>query len=347
MRRRSRASAAGARLVVTPELSLCGYRRRISCCARPSSTRARASSRRSPSEPHADASSSAFERDGANCLQRPRGAARRRGSRRLRKQRLPNYTVFDEERYFEPGHAPCVIDVERPALRSHRVRGRLVSRCVAAGEAAGSRAIVVANGSPYPRGSTVLRRGAGGGARTETALPFVYVNRSEARTSSCSMGLLRHRCRGGGRATASRVHETVALVTLDGAKRSGARRPRRALRVPRIRGAGDGCARLRRQEPLSGRAARLSGGVDSALDAGVRSTRWSRKGARGDDALAVQRADEPRRRARNGGISRRPLRRDTDRAMFSAFLGRLAGEFKGCPSTLPKRTSRRGSAERC
>src|SRR5947208_16613624 len=28
-----------------------------------------------------------------------------------RKQQLPNYTVFDEERYFQPGGEPCVIDV--------------------------------------------------------------------------------------------------------------------------------------------------------------------------------------------------------------------------------------------
>ena len=29
-----------------------------------------------------------------------------------RKQKLPNYTVFDEERYFDPGAAPCVVEVD-------------------------------------------------------------------------------------------------------------------------------------------------------------------------------------------------------------------------------------------
>src|SRR6185437_7398989 len=29
-----------------------------------------------------------------------------------RKQNLPNYTVFDEDRYFEPGDAPCVFDID-------------------------------------------------------------------------------------------------------------------------------------------------------------------------------------------------------------------------------------------
>jgi len=28
------------------------------------------------------------------------------------KQRLPNYTVFDEERYFEPGGTPCVFGID-------------------------------------------------------------------------------------------------------------------------------------------------------------------------------------------------------------------------------------------
>src|SRR5438105_9549919 len=28
-----------------------------------------------------------------------------------RKQCLPNYTVFDEARYFTPGDAPCIVDV--------------------------------------------------------------------------------------------------------------------------------------------------------------------------------------------------------------------------------------------
>ena len=41
-----------------------------------------------------------------------------------RKQCLPNYTVFDEERYFAPGDAPCVFDVDGVALRPHHLRGR-------------------------------------------------------------------------------------------------------------------------------------------------------------------------------------------------------------------------------
>ena len=45
-----------------------------------------------------------------------------------RKQLLPNYGVFDERRWFEPGHEPLVVDVAGHAGRGHRVRGHLGAR---------------------------------------------------------------------------------------------------------------------------------------------------------------------------------------------------------------------------
>ena len=38
-----------------------------------------------------------------------------RVERVYRKQRLPNYAVFDEQRYFEPGTEPAVVEVAGPA----------------------------------------------------------------------------------------------------------------------------------------------------------------------------------------------------------------------------------------
>src|SRR5262252_4317274 len=107
------AERAGARLVVTPELSLCGYPPEdlvlrpafLDACAAELAALA-AGVRRTP------VIVGFPERDGGRChnalavLQGGRVAAVHR------KQRLPNYTVFDEERYFEPGRAPCVIDID-------------------------------------------------------------------------------------------------------------------------------------------------------------------------------------------------------------------------------------------
>src|SRR5574337_1237595 len=74
------ARRGGADLVVTPELSLCGY---------------------PPEDLLLRAAFLAACRDE---LERLVAAI-------YRKRELPNYTVFDEQRYFEPGGEPCVIEV--------------------------------------------------------------------------------------------------------------------------------------------------------------------------------------------------------------------------------------------
>ena len=45
-----------------------------------------------------------------------------------RKTHLPNYAVFDERRYFEPGPEPLVIDVGGRSGRAHDLRGHLGRR---------------------------------------------------------------------------------------------------------------------------------------------------------------------------------------------------------------------------
>ena len=42
------------------------------------------------------------------------------------KQCLPNYSVFDEKRYFEPEQSPCVIDLKAIPTQSDSFNARLV-----------------------------------------------------------------------------------------------------------------------------------------------------------------------------------------------------------------------------
>ena len=85
--------------------------------------------------------------------------------------------MFDEERYFEPGRAPCVVDVDGTAV------GLLICEDVwYAGPArqakeAGAQLIVVANGSPYHTRQHDARHAQVGARARETGLPFVYANR--------------------------------------------------------------------------------------------------------------------------------------------------------------------------
>ena len=84
-------------------------------------------------------------------------------------------------------------------------------------------------------------------------------------------------------------HETLALATLDdGVPQARPRLARRAARLPRLRSAGDGRARLRRQESLSRRAARAVGGRRFRIGA-RRRRRCARRRARArrDDAVAL------------------------------------------------------------
>src|SRR6478736_3263197 len=109
----ARARAAGATLIVTPELSLCGYPPE-DLILRPAFVAACANELAALAaqvtagvllvgfpELHEGKRHNAMAviRDG-------------RVEQVYRKQCLPNYTVFDEQRYFTPGNAPCVFDVD-------------------------------------------------------------------------------------------------------------------------------------------------------------------------------------------------------------------------------------------
>ncbi len=97
---------------------------------------------------------------------------------RYRKQTLPNYTVFDEQRYFSPGTEPCVFDVAGVQRWRGHLRGYLGSPGRRAGSRkAGAELIVVPNGSPYHTRQQALRREIVIARAVETGCPVVYVNR--------------------------------------------------------------------------------------------------------------------------------------------------------------------------
>ena len=107
------AQHAGARLVITPELSLPGYPPEdlllrpafIEACARELGALAAAVT-------DVPVLVGFPERADGICYNALAVLRDGRVDKTYRKQCLPNYTVFDEERYFEPGIAPCVIDVD-------------------------------------------------------------------------------------------------------------------------------------------------------------------------------------------------------------------------------------------
>ena len=262
------AGRAGARLVVTPELSLCGYPPEdlvlrpafLDACAR---------------ELVALASGVGTipvvvgfpERESGRCHNALAVLRDGRVADVYRKQHLPNYTVFDEERYFEPGHAPCVVDVDGTPV------GLLVCEDVwypgpaRQAQEAGAKLVVVANGSPYHTRQQAARRAQVATRARETGLAIVYVNRIGGQDELVFDGAsFVVDAQGEVVQQLPAWHEAVALVTLD----DGVPKPVRGSLDPRlahhvyealVMGVRDYVHKNRFPGVLLG----LSGGVDSAL----------------------------------------------------------------------------------
>ncbi len=189
------AHAAGARLLLTPELALCGYAAEdlflrpafIDACDEALAAVARETAdlkdlhivvghpaRVAPGRRERSVSVAGLHNT-ASVLCEGRVVAR------YAKRELPNYQVFDERRYFVPGTDTCVFDVPDAAGRPVRL-GLLICEDAwfdapaADARAAGAEILVVINASPFHAGKgsereTTMRRCA-----RAVGLPLVYAH---------------------------------------------------------------------------------------------------------------------------------------------------------------------------
>ena len=326
---------AGASLVVTPELSLCGYPPE-DLLLRPAFLDACAS------ELHALAArvrgvtaivGFPERRDGKrhNAV----AVIRDGGVRAIyRKECLPNYTVFDEERYFEPGAEPCVFDVDGVRCAVIICEDVWFPGPAARAKMAGAQFIVVPNGSPYHTRQQALRREQVSARAIETGLPFVYVNRvggqDELVFDGASFVV---------DATSAVVqqlpawHETIALVKFDGARprpvRGGLDEELEAhVYQALVMGVRDYVEKNGFPAVLIG----LSGGIDSALTLAVAVDALGRDRVRALMLPSQYNASISLEDARAmAGIVGVRYDEISIEPMFSAFLTSLAREFKDRP----------------
>jgi NAD+ synthetase len=326
---------AGAALVVTPELSLCGYPPEdlvlrpafLDACATELAALAaqvtgivalvgfpeRVAGRR--------CNSLAVLRDG-------------RVDRIYRKQRLPNYTVFDEERYFAPGSEPCVFEVG-----GLRVGAIICEDCwypepAAQARAAGAQLIVVPNGSPYHTRQQAARVAQVAARVRETGLPFVYVNRVGGQDELVFDGASFVMAADGTVAQQLPAwHETLALATVEaGAPKAlrGALDPALEPHVYQalVMGVHDYVGKNRFPGVIIG----LSGGVDSALTLAVAVDALGSDRVRAvmmpSQYSAAISLDDARAMAGIVGVRYDEL---PIGPMFGAFLESLSGQFAGLP----------------
>ena len=92
------------------------------------------------------------------------------------KHELPNYDVFDEERYFTPGDAPFVFEVKGTRFGVNVCEDTWFPHAPAAARAAGAEVLLVPNASPYHVGKQAQRHRVMRDNVTPSGLALVYAN---------------------------------------------------------------------------------------------------------------------------------------------------------------------------
>jgi len=93
-----------------------------------------------------------------------------------RKQRLPNYEVFDEKRYFSKGSVPLVIEIKGVPLAFTICEDLWGPKPMLKAAAAGARLMINCNGSPYHVNKPADRLAVMRQRVSEGGMPLVYVN---------------------------------------------------------------------------------------------------------------------------------------------------------------------------
>lgn len=171
------AQSQGARLLLTPELSLCGYSPEdlllrdgfyLAC--------AQALDELAGKLPDiAVVVGHPLERDG----QRYNAASLLRGGRveaTYLKYELPNYSVFDEERYFSHGTEPCVFELGGVSFGLNICADIWAQEAARRAHEAGAQVLLVLNASPYAMGKQASRQREICARIIETGMSVVYAN---------------------------------------------------------------------------------------------------------------------------------------------------------------------------
>lgn len=180
------AHAQGARLLLTPELAVCGYAAEdlflrpafMAACDDAVKTVARETAglnglvivlghpqKRTPADPAFSA-----------CLNAASVLRHGKVEQTYAKHELPNYQVFDERRYFVAGQSPCVFDVEGVKVGLLICEDAWFSEPARAAAQAGAQLLAVINASPFHLGKSAEREQTMRERVAETGLPLVYAH---------------------------------------------------------------------------------------------------------------------------------------------------------------------------
>jgi NAD+ synthase/NAD+ synthase (glutamine-hydrolysing) len=175
------AQGLGADLLLTPELALCSYPPEdlllrpdfLLACARALAGLALEAERAAPGlallvgHPHLA---------GERCFNAASLIRAGRVEATYFKMRLPNYEVFDEERYFDEGSEPLVFEVAGVRVGVNICADVWESGAPEAAAAAGAQVLAVLNASPWHLDKSLAREQVLAGRVAVTGIPAVYCN---------------------------------------------------------------------------------------------------------------------------------------------------------------------------
>ena len=250
------------------------------------------------------------------------------------KNRLPNYTVFDEQRYFESGTDPCIFDVAGTKFGINICADVWEEGAATRARKAGADVLLVLNASPYHMDKQTLRYQLIRRRISETAMTIVYANLvggqdelvfDGASFAMNNKGELTHQF--------DEFSETLGLIELqNGMPVEGEIVPRQVLQASIYRALCLGVQDYVGKNGFSGVLLGLSGGVDSALTLAIAVDALGADKVRTVMMPSQYTADISRHdahmMAQTLGVrySELPIK-----PVFDQFLSTLADEFKSLP----------------
>jgi NAD+ synthase/NAD+ synthase (glutamine-hydrolysing) len=330
-----RARALGAHIVVTPELALCGYPPE-DLLLRPDFYRAgaRQLAELARGVRGIDVLVGHPEQVGEDSFNAASLLRDGRIAATYRKHRLPNYQVFDEQRYFRAAHEPCVVEVADVRCGINICADVWEEGAAEAAGAAGAELLLVLNASPYHMNKQATRYEVLRDRIEDTGLPVIYTNmvggQDELVFDGASFALDRS-----GRLTHQlpAFAEALEIVEYEGGDlRPGGIAPPRPLEADVYDALVLGVRDYLGKNNFPGAIIGLSGGVDSALTLAIACDALGADRVRAvmmpSPYTAQMSLDDARQLARNLGVRYDEI---PITPIFQSFLDTLTPRFEGRP----------------
>jgi len=250
------------------------------------------------------------------------------------KHDLPNYDVFDEQRYFTPDNRPFVFDVNGTLFGVNICEDTWFHYAPECAQAAGAQVLLVLNASPFHLGKQVQRLQTMRGNVSHFGLPLVYANLTGGQDELVFDGASFVLAADGTLVAMAPYFDEAVLVVefVDGAPQPASIAAEPSLEALAYQALVLGVRDYVGKNGFPGALIGLSGGVDSALTLAIAVDALGADRVRAvmmpSQFTAPMSLEDAATLARNLGVRHDVL---PIKPPFDAFLSTLAEEFRGLP----------------